>query len=85
MNPYDAPASQPRSNTRRVWFLLTITLLVSIGITTVLVLGIWARKEARRDRSSGNFRRMGQAIQAYESSLKRTEQSSNEEIPQEVK
>ena len=82
MNPYDAPATQPRPNTRRVWFLLAITLLVLFGITTVLALGNLARKEARRDRSSGNVRRLGSAIQAYENRLKRNEQSSINETPQ---
>ena len=90
MNPYDAPASQPRPNTRRVWFLLAITLLVLFGITAVLVLGVWARKEARMDRSGGNIRhrsggnirRSGPAIPKNEGSLKRNEQSSINETPQ---
>ncbi len=55
----------------------TITSLVLFGIATILVLGIWASREARMDRS-GNFRQMDLAIMNYESSS-RLESPSTEQ------
>ena len=82
MNPYEAPSPQQRTNFRRVWFKLAITILILIGIASVVVLGYWSRGEARRHRSSGDFKRIGDAVKAYENHLKRTESKSTDETSQ---
>ena len=76
MNPYEAPSPEQRTNFRRVWYRLAITVLILIGIASVVVLGYWSRGQARRDRSSGDFQRIGVAVKAYENHLKRTESKS---------
>ena len=77
MNPYEAPDSKPRSAKRLVWISLAITSLVLFGIAITLVLGIWAGRQSRMDRS-GNFRQLDLAIKEYESSMGRLESPSTE-------
>jgi len=82
MNPYEAPSPQQRTNFRRVWFKLAITILILTGIASVVVLGYWSRGEVRMDRSRGNIERIGDAVKAYENHLKRTESKSTDETSQ---
>ena len=81
MNPYDAPNTQPRTNVRRIWFGLAITFLILLGIVTTLVLGNWARAQARRDRSTGNFRRYGPVLKSQAKDFKLEDTQSPKETP----
>ena len=78
MNPYEAPNSKPRTAKRLVWISLAITSLALFGIATILVLGIWASREARMDRG-GNLRQLRLAIKEYETSMGRLESPSTEQ------